>query len=263
MRTFPIITAGLLLLNLSQAGSAVAQEKFKPRIMRETEMRENVKMKVEIWSDVVCPFCYIGKREFEQALAGFPHKDSVEVIWRSFELDPRAPARSELDMYDMLSHKYGGTREDAKARVQGVVQRARTVGLEYNMDSAIIGSSFDAHRLIQLAKTKGLGAEAEERLFKAYFMDGEHIADNATLARLGAEIGLGEKEVRKMLASTEFTEAVREDEREAHLAGVRGVPFFLIDEDISVSGAQQSATFSEALAKAWHQRSDRKTTEPR
>ncbi len=222
--------------------------------MKENVEESNGKMKVEIWSDVVCPFCYIGKREFENALAQFEHRDQVEVIWRSFELDPRAPAKSEFDMYGMLMNKYGGTREDAKARVSGVVQRAKSIGLEYNMDKAVIGSSFDAHRLIQLAKEKGLGSEAEERLFKAYFTEGSHIADHPTLIRLGKEIGLEEKEVKQMLSSDRYTDAVREDERQAHLAGVRGVPFFLIDEKLSVSGAQQSATFLGALQQAWADR---------
>lgn len=231
-----------------------AQLSPSPRLLKEDKQVENGKMKVEIWSDVVCPFCYIGKREFENALAEFPHRDSVEVIWRSFELDPRAPQRSELDMYGMLVEKYGGSRSDAKARVEGVVQRGRTVGIEYKMDIAVIGSSFDAHRLLQLAKTKGLGDVAKERLLKAYFTEGAHIADHSTLVRLGSEIGLTEKEVKAMLASKEFTEEVRKDERDAHLAGVRGVPFFLIDGEASVSGAQQSEVFLDALGNAWMSR---------
>jgi predicted DsbA family dithiol-disulfide isomerase len=248
----------MLLSGILFAGIVMAQQAPYPRIMKEETKVKDGKMKVEIWSDVVCPFCYIGKREFESALAQFPHKDSVEVIWRSFELDPRAPQRSELDMYGMLVEKYGGSRADAKARVDGVVQRGRTVGIDYKMDIAVIGSSFDAHRLLQLAKTKGLGDEAKERLFKAYFTEGAHIADHATLIRLGAEIGLPEKEVKAMLASKDFTEEVRKDERAAHLAGVRGVPFFLIDGEVQVSGAQQSAAFKEALERAWRQRGSRK-----
>ena len=251
---FTITLAGILMLIIPIELTAQHPEEFKPRIMKENEEKAGGKMIVEIWSDVVCPFCYIGKREFENALTQFEHRDSVEVIWRSFELDPRAPARSEFDMYGMLVNKYGGTREDAKARVSGVVQRAKTVGLEYDMEKAVIGSSFDAHRLIQLAKTKALGSEAEERLFKAYFTEGAHIADHATLIRLGKEIGLEEKEVKQMLASDRYVEEVREDERQAHLAGVRGVPFFLIDEKLSVSGAQQSATFLGALQQAWETR---------
>ncbi|HNU56699.1 MAG TPA: DsbA family oxidoreductase [Flavobacteriales bacterium] len=215
----------------------------------------NKTMTIEIWSDVVCPFCYIGKREFEAALARFEHKAEVTVVWKSFELDPNAPQRSEHDMYGMLSNRYGISRAEAQARVQGVVERAKTVGLDYHMDKAIISSSFDAHRLIQFAKTKGKGAEAEERLFKAYFVDGIHIADHAALTRMGVEIGLEEAEVSTMLASTRFTEEVRADEREAQQLGVRGVPFFVIDRRYGVSGAQHSDHFLGALQQAWKERS--------
>jgi len=212
------------------------------------------KMLVEIWSDVVCPFCYIGKREFESALARFAHRHQVEVVWKSFELDPHAPERSEHDMYGMLVSKYGGTREDAKARVQGVVQRAKGVGLDYDMDAAIIGSSFHAHRLIQFAKTKGKGAEAEERLFRAYFIEGKHIADKAVLVQLADEIGLDKDEAEKVLAATTYTDAVRADEREAQQLGVRGVPFFALDRRYGVSGAQSSDHFLHALQQAWAER---------
>jgi predicted DsbA family dithiol-disulfide isomerase len=211
-------------------------------------------MKVEIWSDVVCPFCYIGKREFERALAQFEHRDSVEVVWRSFELDPDAPARSEHDMYGMLVSKYGGTREDAKARVQGVVDRARTVGLEYAMDKAVIGSSFDAHRLLQYAKTVGKGDAMKERLLKAYFTEGAHLADLPTLIRLASEVGLDGAAVADMLTTTAFTDAVRQDEVEARQLGVRGVPFFALDRRFGVSGAQQSDAFLGALRQAWEAR---------
>ena len=210
-------------------------------------------MTVEIWSDVVCPFCYIGKREFEMALAIFPHKEHVKVEWKSFELDPSTPARSEHDMYGMLMSKYGGTRDDAKARVDNVVQRARTVGLDYHMDKAVIGSSFDAHRLIQFAKTKGLGDQAEERLFKAYFTDGAHLADRPTLIRLAKEIGLDVAEVGTMLASTSFTDDVRADQREAQQLGIQGVPFFVLDRKYGVSGAQSSEHFLGALEQAWNE----------
>ena len=211
-------------------------------------------MTVEIWSDVVCPFCYIGKREFERALASFEHRDSVEVIWRSFELDPDAPTRSEFDMYGMLVSKYGGTREEAAQRVQGVVDRARTVGLEYAMDKAVIGSSFDAHRLLQYAKTLGKGDAMKERLFKAYFTEGAHLADVPTLVGLGSEVGLDGAAVAELLSTTAFTDAVRKDEAEARQLGVRGVPFFAIDRKFSVNGAQQSDAFLSALRQAWDAR---------
>jgi|LakMenE01Jun11ns_1017448.scaffolds.fasta_scaffold9945941_3 predicted DsbA family dithiol-disulfide isomerase len=209
---------------------------------------------VEIWSDVLCPFCYIGKREFENALSRFPHRDDVLVEWKSFELDPNAPVRSDEDTYTMLARKYGMSRDDAKARVAGVRERARSLGLTYDFDKAVIANSFNAHRLIQLAKTKGLGDAAEERLFKAYFTDGEHIGDSATLVRLGAEIGLDRDEVSAMLASDAFTEAVRIDEYEAQQFGIRGVPFFAIDRKYGISGAQSADHILGALEQAWKER---------
>lgn len=240
----------LMLMN----GIAVAQFLQPLPGAATSKAPSNKTMTIEIWSDVVCPFCYIGKREFDHALEQFAHKSEVKVIWKSFELDPNAPKRSEHDMYGMLVSKYGGTRDDAKARVQGVVQRAKSVGLDYQMDKAIMGSSFDAHRLIQFAKTKGKGDAAEERLFKAYFTEGTHIADHATLVKLATEIGLDGAAVQEMLASTRFTEEVRADEREAQQLGVRGVPFFVIDRKYGVNGAQQSAHFLGALEQAWKER---------
>lgn len=211
-------------------------------------------MKVKIWSDVVCPYCYIGKREFENALSRFEHKKGVEVEWKSFELDREAPVRSPDDMYDHLAKKYGRTREQAKEMVAGVVDRARSVGLAYDMERTIMGSSFDAHRLIQFAKTKGKDNEAEERLFKAHFILGEHIGDPAVLKKIGEEIGLDGTEVQEMLASDAFTEAVHADEYEAQQIGVGGVPFFVLDGKYAVSGAQSSDHFLGALQQAWNER---------
>lgn len=211
-------------------------------------------MKVEIWSDVVCPYCYIGKREFENGLARFPHKDQVEVEWKSFELDREAPVLSPDDMYDRLANKYGRTRDEAKNMVAGVVERARSVGLNYDMDNAVMGSSFDAHRLIQFAKTKGKGDAAEERLFKAHFVLGEHIGDKAVLKMIAEQIGLDGAAVEEMLAGDAFTEAVRNDAYEAQQIGVRGVPFFVIDSKYAVSGAQPSDHFLGALQQAWEGR---------
>jgi predicted DsbA family dithiol-disulfide isomerase len=243
------------LLALLFTHAASGQEAPKTRIMKEQQVEPaSGRLVVEVWSDIVCPFCYIGKREFEAAMERFPQRDSVEVVWRSFELDPRAPQRSPLDMYGMLVEKYGGTRADAKARVDGVVQRAKGLGLVYNMDIAVIGSSFDAHRLLQFAKTKGKGDEAKERLFKAYFTEGAHLADHATLVRLGLEIGLDPKELERMLRSDAYAEAVRADERAGHAAGVRGVPYFRMAGTVVVSGAQQSDAFLQALEQAWRTR---------
>ncbi len=249
--TFTLLSSAMLLWACGQEPEGTTAE--STATMHTTNTTAEL-LTVEIWSDVVCPFCYIGKREFENALARFPHRDSVQVIWKSFELDPSAPARAEQDTYGMLSEKYGMTREQAMERTRGVRERAATLGLHYDFDKAIVGSSFHAHRLIQLAKTKGLGAEAEERLFRAYFTEGAHLADTTTLVRLGMEIGLNTAEVEQMLASDLFADAVRRDEQEAQQIGVRGVPFFLLADKYTVSGAQSSEHFLGALEQAWRER---------
>lgn len=209
---------------------------------------------IEVWSDVVCPFCYIGKRELEHALERFAPRDSVRVVWKSFELDPEAPARAEQDTYGMLSERYGMTREQAKQRVESVVQRAATVGLTYHFDRVIVGHSFDAHRLLQYAKSKGKGDGMKERLFKAYFTEGRHLADRATLVALATEVGLDAKEVDALLSTAAFTEAVRADEAEATGLGISGVPFFVFDRRLAVSGAQAAEVFLQALQQAWDAR---------
>ncbi|MBL7965296.1 MAG: DsbA family oxidoreductase [Flavobacteriales bacterium] len=210
---------------------------------------------IDVWSDVVCPFCYIGKRELDNALARFPHRDEVRVVWRSFELDPSAPDRDPLDMYDMLARKYGRTREQAKDMVKSVVDRAATLGLKYNMDIAVVGSSFHAHRLLQFAKTKGLGDAAKERLFKAYFCEGVHLADRQELLRLAKEVGLDHAEAKRVIESDAFTAEVRADEAEAQRLALRGVPFFVLDGRYGISGAQDSNVFLNALRKVWEERS--------
>ncbi len=215
----------------------------------------NAPLTVEIWSDVLCPFCYIGKREFELALARFEHKDQVTIRWKSFELDPNAPVRSKEDTYTMLARKYGMTREEAKARSAGVSTRAASLGLQFNMDTAVIANSFDAHRLIQLATSQDLGDAAEERLFKAYFSQGLCISDHAELVKLGVEIGLEAEAVRTMLDSNAYAEAVRTDEYAAQQFGIRGVPYFAIDRQFAVSGAQSADHFLGALQQVWRERS--------
>jgi predicted DsbA family dithiol-disulfide isomerase len=211
-------------------------------------------MKVKIWSDVVCPYCYIGKREFENALARFPHKDEVEVEWKSFELDREAPVRVPEDTYDRLAKKYGRTREQAKEMVAGVVERARTVGLHFDMEHAVNGNSLDAHRLLHFAKAKGKADAVKERLFKAHFVLAEHIGDREVLKRIATEVGLDGAEVEEMLAGKTFTEAVHADEYEAQQIGVRGVPFFVLDDRYAVNGAQASEHFLGALQQAWDTR---------
>jgi predicted DsbA family dithiol-disulfide isomerase len=207
-------------------------------------------MKVEIWSDIACPFCYIGKRKFEQALEGFEHKDSVQVEWRSFQLDPEAQYVPGKTIYESLAEKKGWSPQQAKAISAQVSGTAAEVGLHYQMDKTIPANTFDAHRLTHLAAKLGLQDAAEERLFQAYFMEGSNIQDREVLVRLGKEMGLEEDRVRTMLASDEFSYEVRMDGHEARQIGVRGVPFFVIDRKYAVSGAQPSEVFLQALQTA-------------
>ncbi len=208
-------------------------------------------MKVDIWSDVRCPFCYIGKRKFETALAQFEHQEQVEVEWHSFELDPNAETVPGANPAEHLADKYGRPLEWAEEMQANVTQTAAEVGLTFNLDKSVVANSFDAHRLIQLAKTEGLGDEIEEQLFMAHFTDGKNIADHQTLIEIGISIGLEELTVKTMLNGTDFTDEVRYDEQTAQNIGVRGVPFFVLNQKLGVSGAQAPETFLSALQQAW------------
>lgn len=208
-------------------------------------------MKVEIWSDVMCPFCYIGKRNFEAALAQFEHRDAVEVSWHSFQLDPNLRAPKGTSVYAYLAERKGQTLAWSEQMHAQVVESARAVGLDYRFDKAVIANSFDAHRLLQLAKTVGRDDQAEERLFRAYFTEGEDIADHATLQRLGTEIGLEASQVGEVLEGNLFATAVQEDGALAHALGATGVPFFVFDRRYGVMGAQPPATMLRALQNAF------------
>lgn len=208
-------------------------------------------MKIDIWSDIRCPFCYIGKRRFEKALDRFPQKDKVKVEWHSFELDPGIQTDKSINIYDYLATRKGVSREASVRMHEQVSEMARQEGLEYNFDLAVVANSFDAHRLIQMAKRYGLGDEAEERLFKAYFTEGKDISDHLTLIILGDEIGLNGKEVKVMLDSDLYADEVRYDQKQAREAGINGVPFFIMNEKYAVSGAQHPDVFLHALQKGW------------
>lgn len=208
-------------------------------------------MKVNIWSDVRCPFCYIGKRKFEMALEKFPHKDKVEVNWRSFELDPNLKTKTGVNAIDHLAVAKGISREQAEGMHNNVKQIAKEVGLDFDFGKSVVANSFNAHRLIQLSKTKGLDNEAEEQLFKAHFIEGKNIDDNETLVQTGVAAGLEEKEIREVLASDAFSKEVQEDEMQAQSIGVRGVPFFVLNDKYAVSGAQSPDTFLEVLEQTW------------
>ena len=208
-------------------------------------------MKVEIWSDVVCPWCYIGKRHFEQALAAFPHRGEVEVVWRSFELDPGAPRVREGAYASRLARKYGVAVDQAQAMIDRMTGTAASVGLDIRFDIAQPGNTFDAHRLIHLARERGLQDAVKERFLAATFTEGRQIGDPATLVALAGEAGLERDEAAAVLASDAFGEAVRADEREAVALGTTGVPFFVIDRALGIAGAQPPATLRQALERAW------------
>ncbi len=211
-------------------------------------------MKVDIWSDIRCPFCYIGKRRFEEALSRFDRKNEVEVIWHSFELDPSMKTRPDINPLEYLAKIKGKTLQWSVQMHDQVTAVAATVGLTFNFDKCVVANSFDAHRLIQFGKTKGLGDQAKERLLKAYFTEGLNIHDHPTLLRLGVEIGLDKEEVRHVLHTDVFTDQVRNDEATAQQLGIRGVPFFMLDQKYSVSGAQMSDVFLDALQQAWKEK---------
>lgn len=204
-------------------------------------------MQVEIWSDIMCPFCYIGKRKFEAALEKFPKKNEVEIIWKSYQLDPNIKEQPGKDIYSYLAEAKGQSLEWSKKMHENVVNMAKSVGLEYNFDKAVIANSFDAHRVIQFAKKHGLGDALEERLFKAYFTEGKNFADHETLAAIGEEVGLDRKEILSLLNSNDLADNVHSDIEEGMRLGLRGVPFFVFNRKIGVSGAQESAVFLQAL----------------
>jgi len=209
-------------------------------------------MKVEIWSDIMCPFCYIGKRHFEAALKQFPNAEAITVEWKSFQLDPTIPTMAErVDVYQYLADKKGMTLEQSKAMHQNVIQMAKNAGLDYNFDIAVVGNSKDAHRLIQFAKTKGLGDQAEEALFKAYFTDGRNMSDLNDLVEIGTSIGLKSDELTAVLESEAFAYEMMQDIQEAQNIGVQGVPFFVFDRKYAISGAQPVEAFLQTLEKVY------------
>lgn len=210
-------------------------------------------MQVNIWSDVRCPFCYIGKRKFETALAKFPHRDEVQVVWKSFQLDPTLQTGEGLSIYDYLIKTKGISREHALAMIDNVTAIAKEIGLEFNIAQSVVANSFNAHRLIQLAKSKGLGNEAEEALFKIHFTEGKDIDDKEALLETGKSIGLAGNEVTELLRTNAFESEVQQDELAAKNLGVSGVPFFVFNDRYAVSGAQSPETFLQVLEKAWEE----------
>ncbi|HTC68787.1 MAG TPA: DsbA family oxidoreductase [Acidothermaceae bacterium] len=208
-------------------------------------------MRVEIWSDVVCPWCYVGKRRFEHALADFEHRADVDVHWRSFELDPAAPAIREGDPVQRLVDKYGMSRAQAVAAEARLTDLAAAEGLDFHLDTARSGNTFDAHRLLHLAADNDKQDAVKERFMRAYFTEGEAIGDHATLTRIAVDAGLDESEVKAVLTSDWYASDVRADEEQAAAYGISGVPFFVIDGRYGISGAQSSDVIVSTLRTAY------------
>ncbi|MFF9342212.1 MULTISPECIES: DsbA family oxidoreductase [unclassified Streptomyces] len=212
-------------------------------------------MRVEIWSDIACPWCYIGKARFEKGLAAFAHRDDVEVVHRSFELDPHRAKGDTGPVLEMLAKKYGRTLDEARAMEAHVASNAHAEGLEYLADGRDHGNTFDIHRLLHLAKERGRQNELLDLAYRANFAEERSVFDAATLVALAVEAGLDEAEVRGVLADeTAYADAVRADEREAAELGANGVPFFVLDRRYGVSGGQPAEVFTQALEQAWQGR---------
>lgn len=210
-------------------------------------------MKIEIWSDVACPWCYIGKRRFETALAAFPHRESVEVQWRSFQLDPSLPEHFEGTELDYLSTRKGMAPDQVAGMFDHVAAQARAEGLNYRFDTVVVANSFTAHRLIHLAAAHGKQDAAKERLLSDHFEHGRDIGSREYLTSLGTDLGIDAGALEELFTSDKYSDDVREDIAEARALGVSGVPFFVIDRKFGLSGAQPAETFSAALDQAWQE----------
>ncbi|MDR0224679.1 MAG: DsbA family oxidoreductase [Myroides odoratus] len=211
-------------------------------------------MKVEIWSDVMCPFCYVGKKHFENALAQLPFKDKIEVEWKSFQLDPTLPVEGASEStLDYLVKRKGMPKEQIEGMMHHLDQSGAAVGIEFRQDIAIPVNTFRAHRLIHLAQSHGKGNEMEEALFFAHFTAGKNVGDLEVLTELATSIGLNKEEVVALLQSDEQTQEVKNDIEEAQALGISGVPFFVVDRKYGISGAQPIDTFAEALTQAYEE----------
>ena len=208
-------------------------------------------MRIDVWSDLVCPWCYIGKRRLEHALKDFSGAGGVEVVHRSFQLNPTAPMGTTSRRRDYLIAKYGWSADKAAQIDADMEQRAAADGLEYHLsDNGLTGNTLDAHRLVHLARERGVQDQAVERLFRAYFTEQRSLFDADSLAALAADAGLDTADVKRVLAGTDYTDAVRADMREAQTLGVSGVPFFVFNQRLGLSGAQPLDVFADALAQA-------------
>jgi predicted DsbA family dithiol-disulfide isomerase len=210
-----------------------------------------ITMEVEIWADVVCPWCYLGKRRFEQALVSFEHRDKVQVTYRSFQLDPATPRGVTSPTVEMLAEKYNMSAARAEQAQRQMEERAAEDGLTFRMSGLRSGNTRDAHRLLQLAKASAQQDQLMERLLRAYFTEQDSIFDHDSLTRLAVEAGLGREDVTEVLASDQYTDHVDTDRAMAEAIGATGVPLFVIDRRYGISGAQSAETITDVLERAW------------
>lgn len=208
-------------------------------------------LKIQIWSDVMCPFCYIGKRKLEEALEHFENKDAITIEWKSFQLDPLTKYQPGDTTVDRLAKKYARDSNWAMTMIENVTQQAKSVGLDYHFEKLILANTLNAHRLSHLAKKYNLGNAFEELLFKAHFTQGLNIDDKATLTQIALEAGLQTEEIEAVLNSDAYINEVEQEMNEAQSLGVNSVPFFVFDGRYAVTGAQAPEVFLNTLQKAW------------
>ncbi|MDX5337733.1 MAG: DsbA family oxidoreductase [Cyclobacteriaceae bacterium] len=208
-------------------------------------------MKIEIWSDVVCPFCYIGKRKLEKALEKFPFKEQIQVEWKSYQLNPDQQTNPNLNTLEHLAQSKGWSMDQTRQITSQVVEMAKAEGLDFDFEKAVVANTKRAHQMIHLAKELNLQDEMKERLLRAYFSEGKNVDDLDTLVSLGKELGLEENKIKLTLESNSLESAVDQDIYESRLIGVRGVPFFVLDRKFGISGAQPDEVFEGTLEKAW------------
>lgn len=210
-------------------------------------------MKVDIWSDIRCPFCFVGKKKFEKALSQFPSSDKIELVWHSFQLDPSLVTQPETNPYEYFSKAKGISIEQAKSMHEHAKKAGREAGIDFNFDNSKVANSLKGHLLIQLAKTKNLANEVEEALFEAQFLNGKNIDDDETIVEIGKSVGLAENEIRETLNSDEMRYMVSQDQQLANKLGINAVPFFVFNDKYGVSGAQQPELFLEVLEKSFNE----------
>lgn len=245
------ISAFITLIILFAGHPSNSKTIINKKISKDTLTKQTVKMKIEIWSDVVCPFCYIGKTKFDKALNDFKEKNNIEIEWKSFQLMPEISTQTKKRIDQVLAESKGISLDQAKQMSAHATLIGKQAGLEFNYDKAIVANTFKAHQFLHFAKLKGKQHEAEELMFKSHFTEGKNVDDIETLIDLGSSIGLDANELKQALVSNAFANDVKLDIKKANEIGVRGVPFFLFNGKYAVSGAQEPALFLKALEKSY------------